>query len=120
MASGVSVDSVATLRTLRGQTTTSTGRSEQPSTGADAANRLAQNRKRLYGISVEDFTTLLRQQGGGCAICSEIPEREFHVDHDHATGVVRGLLCGSCNLALGHLKDDPVRLRAAVQYLEAG
>ncbi|QOC59453.1 endonuclease VII [Microbacterium phage AnnaLie] len=52
-----------------------------------------------------------------CAVCGATHKR-FHVDHDHATGQVRGLLCGPCNQTLGLMQDDPARLRAAAAYLE--
>ena len=55
-------------------------------------------------------------QGGVCAICREAPA--VHVDHDHATGEVRGMLCFPCNAAIGHLRDDPRVVRAAAAYLE--
>jgi hypothetical protein len=59
---------------------------------------------------------LLRSQGGLCAICRVAPA--VHVDHDHATGTVRGMLCFPCNAAIGHLRDDPATVRRAAAYLE--
>jgi hypothetical protein len=64
---------------------------------------------------------LLAAQGGRCAICvGEWTGHHIapHIDHDHATGKVRGLLCVNCNNGLGRFGDDPRRLRAAAQYLE--
>lgn len=79
-------------------------------------------RKRAYGITKEQFAKLLELQGGRCPVCIVALRRGtkngLHVDHDHSTGVVRGLLCGRCNIALGYLKDDPRRARAAAEYLE--
>lgn len=78
-------------------------------------------REYLYGITPEQFTTLLEAQGNRCAICgsAEWPGKDNcpHVDHDHATGKVRGLLCGPCNIGLGQFGDDPERLAAAIRYL---
>jgi hypothetical protein len=71
-----------------------------------------------YGITLTQYETLLEKQGGGCAICGR-KEKCLCVDHDHATGRVRGLLCGSCNNGLGRFKDDPKRLRRAANYLES-
>jgi hypothetical protein len=71
--------------------------------------------KRKYGITLEDFEALLAAQGGGCAICGR--EGVDHVDHDHRTGRVRGILCFRCNVALGQLDDDPERLLAALTYI---
>ena len=75
--------------------------------------------RRTYGITLEQYDALVAQQNGGCAICDGPPTRYgvFHVDHSHLTGGVRGLLCSRCNQALGLLGDDPLRLRAAIQYL---
>jgi hypothetical protein len=71
--------------------------------------------KRNYGLTLEDFEALLASQGGGCAICGK-PDVD-HVDHDHVTGRVRGILCFRCNVALGQLDDDEDRARAAANYL---
>jgi hypothetical protein len=73
-----------------------------------------------YGISLADFKGILAAQDGCCAIChsDKSGRRGWHVDHDHQSGVVRGLLCHFCNTAIGSLKDDPELLRAAALYLE--
>lgn len=77
---------------------------------------------RRYGLTAETFATMLVDQGGRCAICrTDAPlgkSNRWHVDHCHATGVVRGLLCAGCNVGIGHLGDDPDRLRSAAAYIE--
>lgn len=63
--------------------------------------------KRLYGITVADYDRMLANQGGGCGICQTTESKgrgRFHVDHDHKTGKVRGILCHSCNTALGRVE----------------
>lgn len=72
-----------------------------------------------YGMTVQQFHDLLESQGQACAICRTLDWgiKGPAVDH-HTTGVVRGILCGSCNNGLGRFKDDPARLRAAAEYLE--
>ena len=78
--------------------------------------------KKKFGISLKEYTALLETQGGGCAICGGGPTGKqvwLSVDHDHATGVIRGLLCHSCNAAIGMLKDDPALCKAAGSYLES-
>jgi hypothetical protein len=75
--------------------------------------------KRKYGITLEDYVGMLVAQGGGCAICGE-PEpdgRSLHVDHDHDTGAVRGLLCFTCNAGIGMFDHDLRLLDAAADYL---
>ncbi len=72
--------------------------------------------KRRYGITARDADAMLEEQGGSCAICRIEPAA--HVDHDHATGAVRALLCFGCNGGLGQFKDDPEVLRAAACYVE--
>jgi Recombination endonuclease VII len=71
---------------------------------------------RRYGISAAEFDELVCDQNGVCPICSK-PKPE-HVDHDHATGRVRGILCFNCNGGLGQFGDDPERLVRAQVYLE--
>lgn len=71
-----------------------------------------------YDISLEEFEALVTEQGNRCAICDTEFSKTPHVDHDHETGAVRGLLCSPCNTGLGHFRDDVVRLRGAVAYLE--
>lgn len=74
-----------------------------------------------YGLSIDDLQAMVARQKGCCAIC----ERTFdgttvrvNIDHCHETGAVRGLLCNSCNHALGLMLDDPARLKAAGRYLD--
>lgn len=79
--------------------------------------------KRLFGITLEQYDAMLAEQHGVCAICGEARSwnrREgdiLVVDHDHTTGVVRGLLCHACNQTLGLMRDDPERLLTAAAYL---
>lgn len=72
--------------------------------------------KRQYGITEAERDGLIASQGGVCCIClSALPE---HVDHCHKTGRVRGVLCFSCNAALGQFKDRPDAIRRAAAYVE--
>jgi hypothetical protein len=73
--------------------------------------------KRRYGITADQADAMHADQGGLCALCRTAPAA--HVDHDHATGAVRDLLCFNCNGGLGQFKDDPALLRAAARYVEA-
>jgi len=76
--------------------------------------------KRIFGITPEQWTEMFGDQNGCCAICGRPQmdfKKRFHVDHDHETGKVRGLLCYRCNSMLGMACDDPVRLQAAISYL---
>ncbi len=79
-------------------------------------------RLRRRGLTPESFAALLNEQEGRCPICdvgldSTTVKRVPHIDHDHATGKVRSLLCTLCNLAIGHLKDDPALFLKAHAYL---
>jgi len=75
-----------------------------------------------YGISLEEYNFMLKEQGGVCAICkrNQINGKGsfLHVDHSKETGKVRGLLCNHCNIAIGLLLDDPVCIRRAADYIE--
>ena len=73
------------------------------------------NRKSRYGIV---DTELLLSQGGRCAACQTPITLSDPLDHCHATGKARGLVCRACNLALGHAQEDPLRLRALADYIE--
>lgn len=75
-----------------------------------------------YGITPEDVAAMRAAQDGKCACCNRAFGAEKaikpHVDHDHSTGKIRGLLCFSCNVILGHVDDSPASLRALADYLE--
>src|SRR5262249_51983207 len=79
------------------------------------ASRISQIRFRRYGLSESDGLRMLQKQNNTCPVCGAVFGRgkRFVVDHDHETGVVRGLLCDRCNTALGLLGDSLSRLRAA-------
>ena len=73
-----------------------------------------------YGLTRHEFNALLESQHGRCAICQELPVGEsLNVDHCHASGRVRALLCRGCNTAIGLLGDDPGKIRAAAFYIES-
>jgi len=70
-----------------------------------------------YNLTPEEFTYMVMEQGGVCAICGLVPSA-LYVDHDHATGKVRGLLCQKCNSGIGFLGDSLEGLEKAVAYLQ--
>jgi hypothetical protein len=73
--------------------------------------------KSKYGITLDEWAAMVLESGGRCAICKD--EQPLVVDHDHATGKIRGMLCQTCNLVLGQFGDDQPRILAALTYLEA-
>lgn len=83
-------------------------------------NDKKQHVRRLYGLALDDYEAMCRAQGGLCALCGKPNpgKRKLAVDHCHATGVVRALLCSPCNTGLGYFRDDVSLLRAAAGYLE--
>lgn len=83
--------------------------------------------KSKYGITIEQYNQIHSEQNGVCEICGETETiinpttgETWHlaVDHNHKTGLVRALLCGKCNKAIGLLQDNPDLLRKAADYLE--
>lgn len=75
-----------------------------------------------FGITPDEYNAMYQAQDGVCAICQQ-PETTagktfLAVDHDHKTGVIRGLLCGNCNKGLGYLRDDSALLARAINYLD--
>lgn len=84
-------------------------------------DRWAQCIRSRYGLTVDAYEAILTAQDGKCAVCStDQPggrSARFHVDHDHATGKVRGLLCFRCNTVLGAMRDEPSLLTSAIAYL---
>lgn len=76
--------------------------------------------KREFGITLEEYDSVLQNQGGVCAICGKVPSesKPLGVDHNHETGKVRGLLCDNCNLILGLAHDNSDILSKAAIYLE--
>lgn len=81
------------------------------------------NLKHFYGITLAQFDEMIRSQDGRCAVCRDaldatpFSKRRTHVDHCHATGRVRGILCRSCNLAAGLVRDDPEVAEGLANYL---
>lgn len=70
-----------------------------------------------YGITKEQFDELFKSQDGKCPICTIELKEEIHIDHDHTTGQVRGILCGKCNKGLGQFNDNIESLTNAIKYL---
>ena len=77
------------------------------------------NRLKFTGFTQEDFKSKLEEQGGVCAICgTDDPGKlDFCADHDHATGIKRGVLCRKCNAGLGQFNDNPELIAKAIEYL---
>ena len=77
--------------------------------------------RRTFGISLAEYSEMLKAQNGRCWICGttegDSSGRTLAVDHHHGTGAVRGLLCSNCNRGIGLFKDDPERLAKAISYL---
>lgn len=82
---------------------------------------LERSRQSRFGITPAQYAEMLIAQGGKCCICSlvfdGVTPRQEHVDHDHVSGRVRGVLCTDCNLGLGRFKDNQESLRFAIAYL---
>lgn len=75
--------------------------------------------KSRYGITLDTYNEMLASQGGVCKVCKGPPMHRgtYHVDHDHETGKVRGLLCHKCNVALGMVGDSTALLMRLAEYV---
>ena len=85
--------------------------------GMSTERRRDKHYKRFYDIGIEKVQELIDKQEGRCAICGDVLSH-IHVDHNHSTGEVRGILCPSCNTGLGKMKDSIDVLTSAISYLE--
>ena len=88
----------------------------------DSETKWKWSMKSTFNLTVEDYNTLFEKQNGCCAICNRHQtefKKRLAIDHCHTTNVIRGLLCSSCNTALGLLKDDTNALQNAIEYLNA-
>ena len=77
--------------------------------------------RRQYGITSDAVENIRIDQSNCCKICREtfsVKPKSMHIDHDHKTGKIRGLLCSSCNRGLGFFRDSADRLRTAAEYLD--
>lgn len=77
--------------------------------------------KRRFGITLEDYEKMYKEQGGKCLICEATESTLGHrlaVDHCHTSGKIRGLLCKACNLGLGYYRDNETYLANAIRYLK--
>jgi hypothetical protein len=79
--------------------------------------QLISHRFRTYGLTQEQYDDMVLNQKNLCAICNKASHKTLHIDHDHATGRVRGLLCANCNTGIGFFKENLVTLNRAIQYL---
>lgn len=73
--------------------------------------------KSLYGITPEEFDAIMAEQHGKCAICQKDVTLKSHLDHNHATKRVRGILCAGCNTRLPYV-ENPTLLEASLRYLK--
>jgi hypothetical protein len=91
----------------------------KPCAKPSAQDRLKAHLKHTYGLTYEEWDGMVRKQAGRCGICNDAPaDRDLVVDHCHATGRVRELLCRQCNIAAGAVRDDPTTARQLANYLE--
>jgi len=79
--------------------------------------------KKKYGISIDELSDMLDKQKGCCKICGETlirpdSQNSYHIDHNHDTGDVRGLLCSNCNMAIGLMYDNPEIVMSVYNYLK--
>ena len=76
--------------------------------------------KTVYGLTLSGYESLVEKQENKCALCGGErcgPGKRWHIDHDHSSGKIRGLLCSRCNTGLGLFDHSPERLQMAIDYL---
>ena len=96
-------------------------RKKYPTTTRQKQKAYERQIKRNYGITVENYDAMYAEQGGLCAGCRQSNKgSRFHIDHCHTTGIVRGLLCNKCNIALGLVDDRIETLANLISYLSYG
>ena len=85
----------------------------------ECLRRVRRTKLKRYGLTEADFAALLEKQKSLCAICASLmrPGRGTHIDHSHATGKVRWLLCNNCNVGIGHFNEDTDVMTKAMEYL---
>lgn len=75
-----------------------------------------------HGLTETEYDDMLIAQDHKCAACgcnlTVLPNKQIHIDHDHTTNETRAILCIGCNLALGHMKENPLTLRMLANYIE--
>lgn len=82
-------------------------------------NKRRRDLQARYGMTLEQWETMLEEQDCRCAIChTKSPGKHWHTDHCHTTGEVRGILCYKCNALLGMANDNVTTLYNAIKYLE--
>lgn len=82
---------------------------------------MLRQRCKKFGITIDDYFGMLIAQAGACKLCgrNELENgRDLAIDHCHATGKVRGLLCHPCNTVLGHVQDDAALLQKMIEYIK--
>lgn len=90
---------------------------------SDTAKARARSRSLMnrYGMTIDSWNQLFDRQNGTCAICKtnleKLESRHVHVDHDHVTNAIRGILCHNCNTMIGLARDNSEILNAAINYL---
>jgi hypothetical protein len=92
---------------------------EAPTQFCSSCRTLMRNRLRKIntGFSPEMYAAKFEAQGGRCVVCSTTSSKPLHADHNHETGECRDLLCASCNVTLGHVREDIKRLEGLITYL---
>lgn len=87
-------------------------------TAEKKSRNLHRDRARRYGLTQEELTKLIDDANGVCTLCGRLPNKYLVVDHCHASGEVRNILCEPCNQALGLFQDNVEFLKKAIKYLE--